>query len=365
MYRSKTGAANRGSILSTLKATEMLDSRASLPTEILATILDYLPVADQMRCARASHRLREMVYDDTRWVSRLKSMGCWDEIEARKRFEEAVRRRREAAKAASQANAPSAQPVGTTLFDASLEEAKNRTMSDIRDGFETMSVGQTSKNPAEDPAAYLDVFKKVRSIRGGARHEYGKIYGALAPFYYDLARAKSHADPIVFQAFRDPERQAQMLSNLQRFSKSDWAPGSHERTEKVSSMIGIFESAVLREFEQGYEFWDVDGRMRRYAHVLHTLDGATGGVDLFIQKHPIFNDRELLVVNSMDCLNQAPEDDITLEPSRLFFEMLLAKVNEQASVMERIFPEPAHVFWTFVDKVREDIIMEYSTPLIR
>ncbi|KAI8659344.1 hypothetical protein LRP88_05909 [Fusarium phalaenopsidis] len=363
MYRSKTGAANRGSILSTLKATEMLDSRASLPAEILATILDYLPVADQMRCARASHRLREMVYDDTRWVSRLKSMGCWDEIEARKRFEEAVRRRREAAKAASQANAPPAQPVGTTLFDASLEEAKNRTMSDIRDGFETMSVGATSKNPAEDPAAYLDVFKKVRSIRGGARHEYGKIYGALAPFYYDLARAKSHADPIVFQAFRDPERQAQMLSNLQRFSKSDWAAGSHERTEKVSSMIGIFESAVLREFEQGYEFWDVDGRMRRYAHVLHTLDGATGGVDLFIQKHPIFNDRELLVVNSMDCLNQAPEDDITLEPSRLFFEMLLAKVNEQASVMERIFPEPAHVFWTFVDKVREDIIMEYSTPL--
>ncbi|RTE74438.1 hypothetical protein BHE90_011133 [Fusarium euwallaceae] len=363
MYRSKTGAANRGSILSTLKATEMLDSNARLPAEILATILDYLPVADQMRCARASHRLREMVYDDTRWVSRLKSMGCWDEIEARKRFEEAVRRRREAAKAANQANAPPAQPVGTTLFDASLEEAKNRTMSDIRDGFETMSVSATTKNPAEDPAAYLDVFKKVRSIRGGARHEYGKIYGALAPFYYDLARAKSHTDPIVFQAFRDPERQAQMLANLQRFSKSDWSTGSYERAEKVSSMIGIFESAVLREFEQGYEFWDVDGRMRRYAHVLHTLDGATGGVDLFIQKHPIFNDRELLVVNSMDCLNQAPEDDITLDPSRLFFEMLLAKVNEQASVMERIFPEPAHVFWAFVEKVREDIIMEYSTPL--
>lgn len=31
MYRSKTGAANRGSILSTLKATEMLDSSARLP----------------------------------------------------------------------------------------------------------------------------------------------------------------------------------------------------------------------------------------------------------------------------------------------------------------------------------------------
>ncbi|KAF4987663.1 hypothetical protein FDECE_15343 [Fusarium decemcellulare] len=365
MYRSKTGAANRGSILSTLKATEMLDSRSSLPAEILATILDYLPVADQLRCARASHRMREMVYDDTRWVSRLKAMGCWDELEARRRFEDAVRRRREAANAAkNQPKSPaSAQPAGTTLFDASLEEAKNRAVSDIRDGFETMSVGAANKNPAEDPAAYLDVFKKVRSIRGGARHEYGKIYGALAPFYFDLVRAKSHADPIVFQAFRDPEKQAQMLANLQRFAKSDWSPGCYEREEKLSSMMGIFESAVLREFEQGYEFWDVDGRMRRYAHVLHTLNGATGGVDLFIQKHPIFNDRELLVVNAMDCLNQAPEDDITLEPSRLFFEMLLAKTNEQASVMERIFPEPEHVFWIFVEKVREDIIMEYATPL--
>lgn len=217
-------------------------------------------------------------------------------------------------------------------------------------------------DPTEDPTAYLDVFKRVKSIRGGARQEYGKIYGALAPFYFDLAQARSHADPILFKAFRDPEQQAQMLSNLQKFAKSDWSEGCHEREEKLSSMMGIFESAVLREFEQGYEFWDVDGRMRRYAHVLHTLSGATGGVDLFIHKHPIFNDRDLMV-NAMDCLNQAPTDDISLEPSRLFFEILLAKVNEQAAVIERIFPEPGAVFWLFVDKVREDIIMEYVTPL--
>ncbi|KAF5017043.1 hypothetical protein F66182_11091 [Fusarium sp. NRRL 66182] len=366
MYRSKTGAANRGSILSTLKATEMLDTRSSLPAEILVMILDYLPVADQLRFARASHRMRDMVYEDTRWVSRLKSMDCWDELEARRRFEEAVRRRRESANAAARQSKGSVATVnsaGTTLFDASLEEAKHRAVADIRDGFETMAVG-ASTNPAEDPAAYLDVFKKVRSIRGGARHEYGRIYGALAPFYLDLVRAKSHTEPIIFQAFRDPEKQAQMLSNIKRFANSDWAPGCHDREEKLSSMMGLFESAVLREFEQGYEFWDVDGRMHRYAHVLHTLNGAAGGVDLFIHKHPIFNDNELLVVNSMDCLNQASEEDeIVLEPSRLFFEMLLAKVNEQASVMERIFPEPAQVFWTFVEKVREDIIMEYATPL--
>lgn len=129
-------------------------------------------------------------------------------------------------------------------------------------------------------------------------------------------------------------------------------------------MMGLFESAVLREFEQGYEFWDVDGRMHRYAHVLHTLNGATTGhgLDLFIQKHPIFSDKELMV-NSMDCLNQAPVDEVTLEPSRVFFEKLLAKVNEQAGIMERIFPDAAAVFWAFVEKVRDDIISEYATPL--
>lgn len=331
------------------------------------TILDYLPVADQIRMARTSRRLQEMVYDDTRWVSRLKSMGCWDEREARRRFEEAVRRRREAAERAAGQQPDGAtaahKPGETTLFDASVEEQKRRrAASDLRDGFQTMSLGGARKDDPEDADSYLDVFKSVKSIRGGARQEYGKIYGALAPFYFDIVKARSHADPIVFKAFRDPEKQAQMLANLKRFSRSDWAPGRAEREEKLASMTGIFESAVVREFEQGYEFWDVDGRMKRYAHVLHTLGGARGGIELFIHKHPIFHDRDL-TLNPVECINMGPTDNVSLEPARRFQEVLLAKVNDQAGVIERIFPEPAAVFWEFVDKVREDIIMEYTTPL--
>ncbi|POR33343.1 F-box protein pof6 [Tolypocladium paradoxum] len=336
----------------------------------MATILDYLPVADQMRVARTSRRLQEMVYDDTRWVSRLKSMGCWDEREARRRFEESVRRRREAAERAAAA-ADATQPNGaapkqqtvSTLFDASVEEQKRRrAASELRAGFETMSLAGPGKHISQDADSYLDVFKNAKSIRGGARQEFGKIYGALAPFYFDVVKAKSHADPIVFKAFRDPEKQAQMLANLGRFAKSDWTAGSVDREHRLASMMGIFESAVVREFEQGYEFWDVDGRMKRYAHVLHTLNGARGGIELFIQKHPIFSDRDLMA-SPMECLNMGTADDISLEPSRRFFGVLLAKVNDQAAVMERIFPEPANVFWEFVDKVREDIIMEFTTPL--
>ncbi|OLN84474.1 F-box protein pof6 [Colletotrichum chlorophyti] len=375
MYRSRGTASQGGGILGALKATEMLDSRPTLPAEILVAILDYLPVADLMQVARASRRLQEMVYDDTRWVARLKSMGCWDEQEARRRFEEAMRRRREAAERANGtnkqpgvgANHATAIPTSTTLFDATVEEERRKRQSVVAppiDGFERMTVGvPAAKDPLKDPEALLDVIKNAKSVRGHAREEYGKIYGALAPFYFDLARAKSHTDPIVFQVFRDPERQAKMLSNLQTFAKSDWAQGWNQREERLMTMTSIFESAVLREFEQGYEFWDVDGRMKRYAHVLHSLNGGTAVTELFVQKHPIFNDREVLTANSAECLNQASPEDINLEPSRMFFGLLLRKMNEHAEVIDRIFADPDVVFWELMDKVREDIIMDYVTPL--
>ncbi|KAI5862805.1 exocyst complex component Sec10-like protein [Durotheca rogersii] len=363
------GPASRASILGTLRATSMIESKTSLPAEIIVSIMNYLPVSDLLRFARTSWRMREMVYDDTRWVARLKSMGCWSEAEARKRFEDAMKKKRDAA---GRANARGAGQTSTTIFDATVEEERRKVqarqalqpLEPKLDGFETLSlISSQPKSPYEDPAALLDVLKNVRSIRGYARQEYGKVYGALAPFYFDLVRAKTHTEPIVFTVFRDPERQAQMLSNLQIFGKSDWAQGCEQREAKLINMTTIFESAVLREFEQGYEFWDVDGRMQRYAHVLHTLNGGSAAMDLFIQKHPILNERGSLG-NPMDCINQAPQDSITLEPSHMFFALLARKVNEQSAVISRIFPRPGIVFWAFVDKIREDIIMEYVTPLL-
>lgn len=63
----------------------MLDSKTALPAEVIVSILDYLPIPDLMRFARTSSRMREMVYDDTKWVTRLKSMGVWSDLEAKKK----------------------------------------------------------------------------------------------------------------------------------------------------------------------------------------------------------------------------------------------------------------------------------------
>ncbi|KAK8004416.1 hypothetical protein PG989_004135 [Apiospora arundinis] len=372
-FKRASQQAGRSSILSTLQATTMLDTKPVLPAEILVSILDYLPVSDQISFAKTSRRMKEMVYDDTRWISRLRSMGCWDEAEARRRFEEAIKRKREAAErsAAAAAGATPLAAKRTTLFDAGQEEERRKKLAEeaarapeIRvDGFETLSLHASTKNSQEDPSTILDIYKNVRSIRGYARQEYGKIYGALAPFYYDLAQAKSHTEPAVFKAFRDPEKQAQMLRNLQRFFQNDWAQGWNERGETLTNMCNIFENAVLREFEQGYESWDVEGRMRRYAHVLHDLNGGNAAMDVFVSKHPILNNRDALG-NPMDCINQAPEDSITLEPSRAFFKALAMKINEQSAVISQIFPDAETVFWSLLDKIREDIISEYITPIL-
>jgi recyclin-1 len=317
--------------------------------------------------------MREMVYDDTRWVPRLKSMGCWDEVEARQRFEDAMKRRRETIdRGTANGASPVAAQQNTTLFDAAVEEERRKKVIEDAariaeskvDGFETLTLNTTpSKSPYEDPEALLGILKSVQSVRGHARQEYGRVYGALAPFYYNLVQAKSHTEPIVFQVFRDPERQAQMLNNLQTFSKSDWAEGWDQREDKLLNMVGIFESAVLREFEQGYEFWDVDGRMKRYAHVLHSLNGGNAAMDLFVSKHPLINDRETLG-NPLDCVSHAAHDSISLEPSRLFFKTLAKKINEQAAVISKIFPDATHVYWFFLEKLREDVIAEYVTALL-
>jgi recyclin-1 len=321
--------------------------------EILSTILEYLPTQDLLRCARVSRRMREMVYDDTRWVYKLKLMGVWDEPEARKRFEEAMRRKRalQAARAAEEEKKALQNGVrnigavinaaagdrSSTLFDAGEEEskakmrrwdleAKRRTLasSALGEGFDLMnlapltSVDVPRANPM-DPASLLKVLPSVRSIRGFARQEFGRIYGALGPLYFDLAKAKTHTDPVVFRMYRDPEQQAQVLAQLRVFAQSDTAYGWADRLERLNLMIGIFENAALREFEglafpsrpgvggahvanwcRGYETGDVDGRMKRYANVLILLNGGQACVQLFVQKHPVMFEREKLG-NSMDC----------------------------------------------------------------
>lgn len=361
-------------------------------TELINTILDYLPVADMFSFARTSKRMQEMVYDDTRWIQRLKSMGCWNDVEAKKRFEESTRRKLEARKAEEARGAGVALngnlngiPPGDdgqlrgslTLFDAALEENMQRKSSETKfrprsttldKGFSDMTLSATgiptsAPTTVVDFQAALKVIHRARSIRGQARQEYAKIYAALAPYYFDLSRSASHTDPVLFRTYRDPEQQAHMLGQLKTFAKSDYVQGWSQRQEKLDTMTGIFENAVLREFETGYEEKDFDGRMKRFATVLVALNGGAACLDSFIHNHPLMLEKEKLG-NPTDCLQQFGSNQLTLEPSHNFFRGLAIALNEEAAIIDRVFPPTVDVLQPFLERVTEDIISEYLTTLL-
>ncbi|KAI5810183.1 exocyst complex component Sec10-domain-containing protein [Peziza echinospora] len=397
----------RRDIMASLHATTMVyNGKPVFPLEIMARILDHLPVSSLLTFARVSHQLKDMVYDDTRWVHKLRAMGVWNETEARRRYDEAIaarkrelQRQREAASpvvggAAGLGAPPVARLGNMTLFDAGEEERRHRQLrldeekrrqemenrrntmafppppgtpfgnSDSLIGLSTPVYSDTPKRifPADDPEATMKVLSNIVSSRGFARQEFGKIYGALAPFYLDLAKARTHTDPILFRLFREPEHQAIMLAQLKIFSRADESQGWRDRLDRLESITSIFENAALREFEGGYEAQDIDGRMKRYAQVLIHLNGGLACIQLFVQKHPIMFERERLG-NPMDCFDSQVPGSFSLDPSLEFFGRLSGLLNDQANVIDRVFPDTVNVMVPFLERVAEDVIGEYITPV--
>ncbi|KAF2645696.1 hypothetical protein P280DRAFT_389406 [Massarina eburnea CBS 473.64] len=352
--------------MASLRSTALLeDSKAVLPAELINTILDYLPVADMFSFARTSKRMQEMVYDDTRWIQRLKSMDCWNDTEARQRFEDAMRRKQDAQRAEEARTAGRGMGAGAGAAlglgldgGGHVQTRASTTLFDVEAGMEE----EQPQTYSMDPSLALKVISRAKSIRGMARREYGKIYGALAPYYFDLARSQSHTDPILFRTYRDPEQQAAMLAQMKVFAKSDLAQGWSQREQRLETMMGIFENAALREFEQGYETKDFEGRMKRYAQVLVTLNGGTAAIDSFIHNHPLMLEKEKLG-NPADCLRVAGSGQISLQPSLDFFKALAVTLNEEAALVDRVFPPSIDILQLFLERVAEDVISDYVTSL--
>ncbi|KAI4122523.1 MAG: hypothetical protein LQ338_005769, partial [Usnochroma carphineum] len=390
-----TGGPSRQDVLAPLRQTQIVGSKPLLPAEILSLILDYVTVSDLIRFARVSKRVKEMVYDDTRWVQRLRLMACWDEAEARKRAEAAWRNRAgsqglayeeqaERAGIVAKGNrstssgnemsrtgnktAPDATVEPISLSTNGIHQSASDPRRDTNDGFDAVSLSpKVSTNlslPSRypDPLTRLDVFSHARSIRGQARQEYGKVYGALNLYYADAVACKDHTTAIVFRIYRDPNHQAQMLANLSRFASSDLAQGWHERQEKLQALIEAFESAVAHEFEQALASADVDGKLQKYGHVLVTLNGGQRGVELFVSNSPVIA-RKKQLGDVMDCLRLGSPGSISLEESQRFFTHLTTSFNEQIAVMDRVFPASVKAAITFVQRVGKEVLSEYLSAL--
>ena len=347
-----------------------------------------------MHFAQASKRMREMVYDDTRWVQRLQLIGCWseaaararDEVDRRKRLDALNALRAEELKRAGIGNdVQSTMTSGHGQFrKSSVAFSKSRkTQSpqdmtvnvkpsvehvDKDDGFDFTTLSPVTPDlPSAhlplDSAGILNVVESARSIRGAARQEYARIHEALAPFYIDALRVKHPSNARIFRVYRDPNQQAQMLAQLKRFIKGDLSLGSRQRELKLEHMIVAFEDAVSREFDQGLQLNDIEGRMRKYAQVLVTLNGGQRAVDQFLFENAVIKDR-LNLGDPMDCVSPTNPDHLLLVESHSFFSHLSSAFNAQIAIISQVFPASINVAVPFIQRVGSEVITPYINVLI-
>lgn len=321
-------------------------------------MVDHLNAADMIRFAQVSRRMQEMVYEDSRWVARLQAMGCWNENEARRRGD---------GSRSNEMHTP--QVKRRSVIEQSLVNGKGRPNIRISgDGFDAVELASpTPKTPGPvlelDPRSALSVFERVRSVRGRARHEYGKVYQALGRHYNDAITVSRPMDALIFKTYSLPEEQARMLSHVQRFAGSDFSPGSAAREAHLQEIVTVFDTAALLEFRQGYEYRDIQGKMRQYAHVIHILNGGSSAVELFLNDNRLIQKKAELG-SASDCVDYSQGwGQLSLEKVQAYFERLAIAFAEEAAVVRAVFPNADQVLLHLLDKTGQEILSPFLTAL--
>lgn len=167
---------------------------------------------------------------------------------------------------------------------------------------------------------------------------------------------------MLFHVYQAPNDQAQMLAQVRAFAKSDVIPGAQAREDSLISMIGGFEAAALREFENGLRAGDLDGRMRQYAEVLLTLNGGQSCIDLFVHDNPVLKAKDDFG-NPMECITDVT-GGLSLTASHSFFLQLSTAINEQSKAIGMVFLATQDVFIPLFESVGQKVISDYVTTLL-
>ncbi|VVT55866.1 uncharacterized protein SAPINGB_P004777 [Magnusiomyces paraingens] len=287
----------------------------TLPKNIFNNVTSFLSVPDLCALAQTSRTLnRAVTSNEDIWITRLQNMGLWG---------------------AKKSNS-----------------------------LERLSVFQEEPNSISenDTEKAVDILSPLFApIPGKAKDTYMKIYKVLRPLYNDIVQSGTHQEPLIFRLYRKTVDQASILAQLKIFSKSDPNDYEHyENLDKFNAVYEMFENAALAEFEVGYDQNDIDGKVKKYAHALVTLNGGDSCVQLFIQKNHIasdyITDSSLFVTSDTKKL-----DNKQLQST---FKLIADSLNNEAATIDKLFPPNIPVFLPLCESIIEDNISELFNFLI-
>ena len=362
----KAPPAPKRNPLAALRMSDMVISKPLLPIELMSQITEYITAVDMISLARVSRKMHELVYDDARWVQRLKRMGAWNDAEARR--------------TGGGRGSTSQRERGSTV-DRALVNGKGRpgihingqatspmksTQAKKLDGFDDISFSETlakSQNGIADRDAALTALISVKSTRGQARQEYGKIHRLLHPFYVDALQAGRYDRTLIFSKYASAENRADMLSQIRAFAQSDTSPGEAQREQTLAELVSQYDTAALLEFRSGYEYKDMKGRMKEYAHVMYRLTGGRSSIDLFL------NDNKLIARKSelgsvSDCLDYSlGYGQLSLERVQAYFDRLGDAYRQEATIIKAVFPQAVEVSLLFLERIGQEILSPFLAAL--
>lgn len=329
-----------------------------LPAEIIGSILDHLSVPDLCRSAQVSLLFKDLVYDESRWVAKLKSMGVWSDAAARQHAENELflRMQKINGRKPIQQNSPDMNHAATPIDVPATPQRSDRRAKLI-----SLTPGSMQARTDDTESNVIHVLQNVKSIRGRARQEFAKVWGALSPLYEDIATAKAPSDPVIFRRFRLPEDQARILKQLVLFGNAHAVENSTRKNLKLVGMVELFEKAALREFEIGYDNRDEE-QMTRYSNVLDLLNGGKSCINTFCRKNILFINN---APNPFECFDSFSDDNsIDLSPMGKLTDSLALEMTSQKQVIYRVFDNASLAWQTFVERIFTYLLSDYVNKLI-
>jgi recyclin-1 len=337
-------------------------------------VLSHCGVMELMQMARTNKAMREMVYEDGRWVHRLKSMGVWNEAEARRHaVAEASKRAAGKQKEAS---------LGNVVFDVESEAnaagAGFKTEGVVGTAALELEASLEARDAKEDDEDVLAILSRIRSIRGRALYEYARAHRSLNPFYINLLAAQNPGEALLFKKFTEPEGQARMLCQLRALSNADadsGAIGGWARQEKVLAVQNAFESAAVREFEHAIRIISAVGggdgdlsRVKRYANVLVLLNGGKAAVESWVTGNPVVvRGKEDMYgggpFGPRECITSAFKGDVNLAPASEYLKGLARATNDQFLEAEKVFPRGVDAITPLVERIMNTVVEKYMSQL--
>jgi recyclin-1 len=330
--------------------------------------------------------MKEMVYEDARWVQRLKRMNVWNETEARQRKDSQVKAhmsangRRQSTIDRNVINGKGRPLQETNIFRngtsdgfvaspitagrPAYQNTPKNAHTALVDGFDAVILsGPNGAPPQIAGEESLSVLRRVKSIRGHARHEYAKVYKALGPFYNDSLVTASPMECLIFQRYQLPEQQAVLLAQVITFARSDFSPGSDARDHHLSEIASIFDTAALLEFRKGYEYKDTQGRMRQYAHVMHTLNGGQASIDLYLADNRLLAQKHSFE-NIADCIDYSMgHGQLSLRRIQGVFDRIGGLYAQELAIINQVFPEPEKVSSLFLERIGQEVLTPFLSLL--